>query len=397
MKLIILAAWEWTRLKPITNTKPKPLIKITWKTIIEHNLDNILNKKNSHLFNEIIIVVKYKKEKIIDYFGNSYNHIPIKYHIQSDKTWTAAALIWIDLKDDILIINWDSIFDKNDLDKIINFNWYWVLAKEVEDPSKYGIFETKEDLTINKIIEKPKSFVGNLANLWVYKLNYKIFEYLKKLKKSERWEYELTDAINEFAKFYPLKAIKSKNWFIDIWYSWDILKANKQILSNLEESIIKWTIEKNVNIKWNIILEKWAILKSGTYIEWNCFFGKNSIIWPNIYIRWNTSIWDNCKIWANNEIKNSYIWDNTNIAHLSYIWDSIIWDNVNIWWWFLSANLRHDWANIKVPVKWKLTDTWLRKLWIIIWDNVKTWVNTISMPGRIIENDTFTLPQTNIK
>jgi bifunctional UDP-N-acetylglucosamine pyrophosphorylase/glucosamine-1-phosphate N-acetyltransferase len=82
---------------------------------------------------------------------------------------------------------------------------------------------------------------------------------------------------------------------------------------------------------------------------------------------------------------------------LSYIWDSILWNNVNIWWWFISANLRHDKGNIKVPIKWELVDSWLYKLWIIIWDNCKTWIKSSSMPWRILENDSFSLPGEIIK
>lgn len=397
MKLIILAAWEGSRLRPLTNTIPKPLIKIVWKTIIEHNLDNILNIA-SNIFDEIIFIVKYKKEKIIKYFWTHYWNIPITYITQWDKKWTAWALMWLEnIKDDILIINWDSIFDKKDLEKLLNFPWYWVLAKKVSDPSKYWIFEVKQDFTINKVLEKPKEFIWDLANLWVYKFNSNFLEYINEVEISPRWEYELTDALNTFAEKFPLKAIEISWNFIDIWYPWDILKANSYFLENLEKSEIKWIIEKNVTIKWNIILEKWAILKSWTYIEWNCYIWENTSVWPNIYLRWASSIWNNCKIWANNEIKNTSIWDNTNIAHLSYVWDSIIWSNVNIWWWFITANLRHDKANIKIPIKWELVDSWLHKFWVIIWDNVKTWVKACSMPGRVIQNDEMIMPWIIIK
>ncbi len=397
MKLIILAAGEGSRLRPLTNTTPKPLIKIVWKAITEHNLENIISEKNKSLFDEIIFIVKYKKEKIIEHFWEFYNWIKIKYVTQSDKKWTWAALMWLNILDDTLIINWDSIFEKSDLDKLINFSWYWVLTQKVHSPENYWICNIKEDNTVNKVVEKPKEYIWNLASLWVYKFSAKFFEYIENTPISERWEYEIIEALNEFALHYPLKAIEIDWEFIDIGYPWDILEANKYILSKLDKSEINWEIEDWVNIKWNIILEKWAILKSWTYIEWNCYIWKNTSVWPNIYLRWTSSIWENCKIWANNEIKNSNIWDNTNVAHLSYIWDSIIGNNVNIAWGFITANLRHDSSNIKVPVKWILTDTGLHKLWIIIWDNCKTWINSSSMPWRVLENDTFTNPGTVIK
>ncbi len=397
MKLIILAAGEGSRLRPLTNTTPKPLIKIVWKAIIEHNLEIILSPENKRLFDEIIFIVKYKKEKIKEYFWDSYNWIKISYKTQWEKKWTGWALMWLNIDDEILIINWDSIFEKQDLNKIVNYRWYAILTQKVENPSKYWICQIKSNNSINKVVEKPTEFIWDLANLWVYKFNSKFLKYIENTPLSSRWEYELIEALNEFAENFSLKAIEISWDFIDIWYSWDILTANAHFLNKLSESRINWIVEKWAIIKWNIILEEWAIIKSGSYIEWNCYIWKKSSVWPNIFLRWITSIWENCKIWANNEIKNSSIWDNTNIAHLSYIWDSVVWNNVNIAWGFITANLRHDWANIKVPVKWILTDTWFRKLWVIIWDNVKTWIKSYSMPWRIIQNNTIIMPGEIIK
>lgn len=397
MKLIILAAWQGSRLRPLTNTVPKPMIKIFWKPIVEHNLENIITNENKWKFDEIIFIVKYKKEKIINYFQDSFNGVKITYIEQWDKKWTWWALMWLNIEEDALIINGDSIFSKSDLDKIVNYDGYAVLAKQVEDPSKYGIFKLKDNELIESTVEKPKEFIGNLANLWVYKLWKQFFEYIEKTPLSPRWEYELIDALNEFTQNFPTKALKIDGVFIDVGYVWDILSANSYFLEKLKESKINWTIEDGVVIKWKIILEEWAVLKSGTYIEWNCYFGKNTTVWPSTFIRWNTYIWNNCRIWANNEIKNTYIWDNTNVAHLSYLWDSVIWNNVNIAWWFISANLRHDGENVKVMVKWELKDTGLRKFGVVIWDNVKTWVHTSSMPWRIVENDAVLEPWIIIK
>ena len=244
-------------------------------------------------------------------------------------------------------------YAQNDLEKILKFNWYWVLVNEVEQPEKYWIFKVDTDENIKEIIEKPEVPIGKLANLWVYKFDSKIFEIVDNIPLSPRWEYEITDAINDFVKLFPFKAFKIEWEFIDVWYPWDILTSNAHFLNKLWKSNIKWIVEEWVTIKWNIVLEEWSVLKSWTYIEWNIYIWKWSSIWPNTYLRWNTVIWDNCKVWNAVEVKNSSIWDNTNIAHLSYVWDSIVWNNVNIGWWFITANLRHDKGNIKVPINGK--------------------------------------------
>lgn len=392
MKAIILAAGEWSRLRPLTNTTPKPIIKIFWKTIIEHNLEHIYK-----YVSEIIIIVKYKQEEIKKAIWDEYEWVKVTYIEQNDEKWTWAAIRWIKLEKDVLIMNWDSIFWKEDLKKICKLDGYWALAKKVDEPEKYGIFELDEKNIIKKVVEKPKEFVWDLANVWVYKFSPEIFEIAEKIELSERWEYEITDVINIFAKKEKFQAIKLEEDFIDVWYPWDILDANSFFLKNLKKSKIKWEIEEWVTINWEIILSKWAVLKAWTYIEGNVFIGKNSVIWPNAYLRWETVIWENCRIWNAVEIKNSSIWDNTNVAHLSYIWDSVIWNNVNIGGGFIAANLRHDGTNIKVPVKWVLTDTKKRKFWVIIGDNVKTAIKTSTMPWRVIQNDTFTMPWEIVK
>lgn len=392
MKAIILAAWEWSRLRPLTNTIPKPMIEIMWKSILEHNLENIYT-----YVDEIIIIVKYLKEIIINWIWDKYKWVKVTYIEQWQEKWTAWALKWVKLNDDVIILYWDSILDKKDLEKVIKSKNYWWLVKEVSEPEKYGIYKLDNNWFALEIVEKPEIFIWNLANLWGFKFSSEIFEHIDNISLSVRWEYELTDALNLFLKNNKFELFKIEWEFIDIGYPWDILKANSYFLNKLEKSTLNWIIEPWVNIKWNIILEEWAILKSWTYIEWNIYIWSWASIWPNTYLRGNTVIWKWSHIWNAVEIKNSSIWNKTNVAHLSYIWDSIIWNNVNIWGWMITANLRHDKKNIKVMVKDNLVDSWMYKLWVIIWDNSKTWINTSTYPWRVLENDSFTMPWDIIK
>ncbi|RKW21516.1 glucose-1-phosphate thymidylyltransferase, partial [Candidatus Gracilibacteria bacterium] len=319
MKAIILAAGEGSRLRPLTNTTPKPIIKIFGKTIIEHNLEHIYK-----YVSEIIIIVKYKQEEIKKVIGDEYEGVKVTYIEQNDEKGTGAAIRGIKLEKDVLIMNGDSIFGKEDLKKICKLDGYGALAKKVDEPEKYGIFEIDEKNIIKKVVEKPKEFIGDLANVGVYKFSPEIFEIAEKIELSERGEYEITDAINIFAEKEKFQAIKLEEDFIDVGYPWDILDANSFFLKNLKKSKIKGEIEEGVTINGEIILSKGAVLKAGTYIEGNVFIGKNSVIGPNVYLRGETVIGENCRIGNAVEIKNSSIGDNTNVAHLSYIGDSII-------------------------------------------------------------------------
>lgn len=393
MKAIILASGEGSRLRPLTDTTPKPLIKILGKSLIEHTLDGL-----NGLVKECIIVVKYMPEVFQSTLWENYNNISLTYHLQWKENGTAAAIkdIKLDSNEDILVLYGDTIYPQSELKKVLMSHDYGCLVKEVQNPEVYGIFKQQNGYA-QKVIEKPSENIGNLANMAGYKFSWEIIQMCQLVEKSPRWEYEITDALNSFIEKHPFKLHNIEKDLLDIGYAWNLLDANNTHLWELTESTIKWEIEDNVTIHGNIILEQWAVIKSGTYIEWNCYFGKNSVIGPNAYIRGNTSLWQGWKIGFSVEVKNSYIWENSKIPHLSYLWDSIIGNNVNLWGGFKVANLRHDGKNMRVMVKWSLVDSWKRKLGCIIWDNTKTAINTQVYPGRVLETWSSTVPGEIVK
>ena len=297
----------------------------------------------------------------------------------------------------MLILNGDAILDTDDLQNIIKHPGYACLVKEVEDPERYGIFQLSEIGNIKQVVEKPETNIGNLANTGIYKMPGEIFTALKQIELSPRWEYEITDAINIIAEQFPLKPITVSGYYVDIWYPWNIHDVNSHFLSALTDSRIDGTVEDEVNINGEVIIEAGAVIKSGTYIEWNCYIWKDAVIWPNAYIRGNSYIGEGSKLGFSVECKNTTLGDNSKIPHLSYIWDSIVWNNVNLWGGFKVANLRHDKKNIKVMSKWELIDSWKYKLGAIIWDNVKTWINTLIYPWRILDTNWYTLPGEIVK
>lgn len=391
MKAIILCAWEGSRLRPLTTNTPKPWIKVFWKPIVGHILENI-----SPYVDEAIIVIKYKWERLKELLWNEYAWVKISYYEQWDKKWTWWALDWLKFDDDLLFLYWDSIIDKRDIEKVINNPYEAILTEETKTPEKYWIFK-ENDWFAEAIIEKPQEYVWNLANLWVFKLKKDFFNEIPKIEKSPRWEYEITCAINSYLKKNKIALEKANREVVDITYPWDILKANEKFLNDLNKISSEWEIEEWVTIKWSLIVWKWAIIKSWTYIEWNAIIWDWAVIWPNAYLKKWVVIWNNSKIWNAVEISASQVWDNTSIAHLSYVWNSVLGDNINIGWGFITWNLRHDKKTIRAMSKWELVDTWLIKLWIIMWDWCKTWINTSSYPGRTLDANSTTLPGEIIK
>ncbi|MBU0757165.1 MAG: NTP transferase domain-containing protein [Nanoarchaeota archaeon] len=386
MQAVLLAAGISTRTYPLTITKPKPLLKIANKTIIEHNLDSLVG-----IAKEAIIVVNYMKEDIIDFIGEQYKNITIKYIDQEESKGTGHALMICEhlLKDRFMVLNSDDFFAHKDIKRCIRHK-YAVLGKELDETESFGVFSVEENV-LKDIEEKPKSEIGGLVNTGLYVLDKKIFDTV--LKKSKRGEYEITDYLKYLIRCKEdIFCEKVEHYWHPIVYPWSLLDANSFFVGSMKKSFIKGKIEKNVTIKGKIMLGVGSSILSGVCIEGNVIIGKGCKIGPNCYLRGDTTIGDNCHIGQAVEIKNSIIGDNSNIPHLSYVGDSVIGDNVNFGAGTSTANLRHDNSNIHCFVKGDKTDTNRRKLGAIVADDVHTGINTSIYPGRMIWPGKTTLP-----
>ena len=224
MKAIILAAWQGTRLKPITDSIPKVLVEISGKTLLEYNLDTVFK-----YVDEIIIVVKYKAQQIKEKIGEYYKWVKVTYITQGEEKGTWAAVKGIRRKWEIIILYCDAILDEKDVKKIIQAHWFAILGKKVKNPEKYGVLKQSKKWYLEEIVEKPKEFVGNFVSFWFYKVDGQIFDLVEKLQPSVRWELELTDAINIFAKKNEMKIKKIEHPLFDITTKEDMEKAEKQI------------------------------------------------------------------------------------------------------------------------------------------------------------------------
>jgi UDP-N-acetylglucosamine diphosphorylase/glucosamine-1-phosphate N-acetyltransferase len=397
MHLVIMAAGEGSRMRPLTDTTPKPLLKICGKTIIEHNIEDIVMH-----FDAIFFIVKYKSEKFREYFGNEYHGKPIHYIEQIEQAGTGAAIL--SLKGKIqwafVVVSGDDLYEASDIMNLANSSGYATLCKRVDTPSDFGIFMVDASGKAIGIVEKPTDpSLGNLASIGNHKFDDQIFADLEKIPLSPRGELELPDLIHQYIHEGKYSVVEATGRWITIGYPWDLLRANDAIIGSYTKKVVNngGEIEDNVTIKGNIVIEEWAVLKNGTYIEGNVYFGKNATIGPNTYFRGNTSIGANSKVGAFVELKNSYIWESSSIPHLSYFGDSVIGNHVNIGGGSKVANLRHDGANIKSKVKDKIIDTGRRKLGTIIGDGAHLGIGTLIYPGRMIPTEGTTLPGEIVK
>lgn len=393
MDAIILCAGKSTRTYPLTMTRPKPLLRAANKTVLEHTFEQL-----DGLVEKIVLVVGYKKEMIIDFVENNlkakFKNIKIEFVEQKKQLGTGHAVLQAEklVGEKFLVMYGDDLNSREDIKQIAGYD-YALLAKEVDDCSRFGALITEGD-KIKNIVEKSKEKVSNLANVGVYVVKKEIFSVIKSISKSERDEYEITDAIKELAKKNNFFYRTVKDYWIPVTYAWNLLEANEFFLNRLKKSEIKGIVEERATVKGNIVLGKGSIIKNGAYIEGPVVIGENTIVGPNCYIRADTTIGDDCKIGNAVEIKNSIVGNHVNVCHLSYLGDSVMGDNINIGAGTVAANVRLDKKNIQVAVNGDLVDSGRKKLGVIMSDNTQTGINSSIMPGTTINPETHIYPST---
>ena len=181
MKAIILSAGEGTRMRPLTLTKPKTMLPVAGKPIIQYNIEALRDCG----VKDILLIVGYKEEIVRDYFKDgSQLGVNISYATQSKLEGTADAIGYGKdfIEDSLITLNGDIILDVDILSEIIEDyeeskpDTLMVLT-EVEDPSAFGVVELDGDNIIN-IVEKPKKeeAPSNLINTGIYIFNKDIFD-----------------------------------------------------------------------------------------------------------------------------------------------------------------------------------------------------------------------------
>ncbi len=232
-KVVIAAAGQGTRMLHLTKNKSKHLIKVCQKPFLSYLLDNILEAG----YKEIILVVGYGDE-LMKQFLKEYGYkveLVNQFDVLGSKEkiyGTACPLMCVKdiIKDNQFVyLCGDNLYSARDL-QIMNVddNYNYIAGLEHKNPEKYGVLVEKDGF-LEKVVEKPKEYFGNIINAGLYKFNSEIFEKVALTKKSPRGEYEITDAINFLARDKKMKIKIIKDYWMDFGCPSDIIKISKFI------------------------------------------------------------------------------------------------------------------------------------------------------------------------
>ena len=309
MQAVILAAGEGTRLRPLTHAKPKAMIPVANRPVIEHVIDALLVNG----IRDIVVVVGYRREYVQRYLNSL--ETPVTVVVQEKQLGTAHALRCAapEIRDDFIVLPGDNYIDAASIAKIKGEPCA-MLVKEHPKPSNFGVVAVRDGM-VTGIVEKPEEAATHTVSTGIISLPRDTIGNLAK--------NEIPDALmGLIRKGLRMKAIPAEDWQSAI-YPWDLLVMNESLLQHIAP-------EKAGRLAGTVAFSGVINVGHGTRIGPNVtitgpvVIGEDCDIAPGTCILPGTSIGSRVTIEPFTVIGRSIVMDDTSIGSHSRVLDSVI-------------------------------------------------------------------------
>jgi UDP-N-acetylglucosamine diphosphorylase/glucosamine-1-phosphate N-acetyltransferase len=385
MQVVILAAGQGTRMRPLTDALPKPMLPVADRPLLAHTADAAVDAGAS----ELVLVVGYEADAVREFFGEEYRGVPVTFAVQRSQEGTADAVRAASdhLEGAFAVLNGDNLYDRASIETLLSTGPA-LTTYSVADPSNYGVISVDDGL-VSGIVEKPDDPPTDRANTGAYVFPAEAQEWLD-VSESERGEYEITDVVARVIEAYDVTPVELDRW-LDVGRPWELLAANEWKLDELDRRI-DGEVSDDADLRGDVVVEEGATVEPGVVIEGPALIRSGAEVGPNAYVRGATLLGENTHVGQSVEIKNTVVMADSNVPHLSYVGDSVLGRDVNFGAGTKVANLRHDGEPVRVTVKGERVSTGRRKFGVVAGDDVKTGINTSLNAGVTLSTGARTGP-----
>jgi len=321
MKAVVLAAGKGQRLWPLTENRPKPMIPVANKPILEHIVETL----EAASIEEAILVVGSNRERVQNYFGDGHERdIEISYIVQEQQLGTGHALLQAEsqIGESFIALNGDRIINADLIERIwdqhVDTEDPVIGVKRIDNPSQYGVVDIDEgDVTGIKEQPHPRLTTSDFINVGVYAFSPDIFPAIRRTE--SHGEQALTDTLADLIDSQQVHVTQYQGMWLDVSEPWDLLTVNDALISyegppetsptNVDASAVVAeaaivgdgvavhpqaavlqgvTLGDNVRVGPGAVLENTVVLSdakigAGTVVT-DCIVGANATIGPNTTI-----------------------------------------------------------------------------------------------------------------
>jgi mannose-1-phosphate guanylyltransferase / phosphomannomutase len=343
MKAVVMAGGEGSRLRPLTIRRPKPMVPIAGKPVMEH----ILNLLKRHGITEVVVTVQYLASNIEDYFGNgSQLGMHITYSREDVPLGTAGSVKNAEdqLTEPFLVISGDALTDYDLTDIIAYHNEKKSLATlllaHVHNPLEYGVIITNEAGHITQFLEKPSwgEVFSDTINTGIYVLDPKIFTYFEANKQFDFSQELFPMMLKQGDPIYGYVA--PKGYWCDVGNLSEYMRANADALLGLVDiKIPAKNIGNNIWCEEGVEIADGAKLYGPVYLSQDCKVKSGAIVHgPSIIGSYATVderaqvdrsiVWNNSYIGERAELRGAIVGSSTTIKSKAVMFEgSVIGDN----------------------------------------------------------------------
>jgi mannose-1-phosphate guanylyltransferase/phosphomannomutase len=351
MKAVVMAGGEGSRLRPLTIRRPKPMVPIAGKPVMEHILDLL----KRHGITEVIVTVQYLANNIEDYFGDGAQFgMHITYSREDTPLGTAGSVKNAEeqlvahgpdeQEEPFIVISGDALTDYN-LTDLVQFHkekrsLATLLLAHVHNPLEYGVIITNEDGHITQFLEKPSwgEVFSDTINTGIYVLDPKILSYFEPNKPFD-FSQELFPLM--LRKGDPLYGyVAPRGYWCDVGNLSEYMRANADVLQgHVEVEIPAKNIGNNIWCEEGVEIAEEAQLNGPLYLGHDCKVRPGAILHgPSVVGHYTiideraqvdrSIVWNNSYIGERAELRGALVGSSTSIKSKAVMFEgSVIGDN----------------------------------------------------------------------
>jgi mannose-1-phosphate guanylyltransferase/phosphomannomutase len=334
MKAVILAGGYGVRLRPLTYTRPKPMLPLAGKPVLHHIIDFLAENG----FDDIVVTSNYLREQIEAYFGTGNKFgVRLSYPIEPEPLGTAGCVKNIEeiLRDETFVVIQGDNITNIDLNKALETHQEskglaTILLVKVDNASEFGIAKLNGRSNITKFVEKPKTKekFNNLANTGLYILEPQVLDYIPTAGSFDFSKDLFPRLMNAGERLMGYEA--RGTWF-DTGRIEDYLSANRWMLNRLKKRGEEASImECEAVMRGPVFVGKDVEIESGVKIYGPTIIGDNCHIKHDATIVSPTTIGPNVETGREAKIRGSIIYENTEIGNQSRLAHCVVGENCEI-------------------------------------------------------------------
>ncbi|WP_144903878.1 sugar phosphate nucleotidyltransferase [Halobellus captivus] len=363
MKAVVLAAGEGMRLRPLTRTRPKPMLPIGNQPLLEH----VLEAGREAGIDEFVFVVGYKRERIQSHFGDGDDwDVDIEYAVQETQLGTGHALLQAEpyINGSFIALNGDRIVEPSAISAVMRERRETgspvMAVTRHRNPENYGVVEL-DGQRVRSIEEKPPAHTvkTDYINAGVYGLGASTFDEIRETDADG--ELAITTVLQAYRD--ALRPVRFDGLWLDVSYHWDILAVNSRMLDRTESSRA----------------ETASIHERATVVD-GAAIAADVRIRPGATVLPGTSLGENVEIGSNAVLSNCVVLADATVDDGAVVRDCVVGENATV-----GANTTIEGGDTDVVVDGSVhSDV---RLGGVVGDNTALGGNVTVSPGTVIGND----------